>query len=81
MFRDEQQETRRVANTMLDAIGYIQVTQMSKLRICLRVSIIARAVTFGASEQTKIRCSLGIQRVGSLSEALPYNIFLQINTY
>lgn len=60
MFRDEQQETRRVANTTPDATGYVQATQMPKLCICLTVSIVACAVTLGASNQTKIKCSLGV---------------------
>lgn len=81
MFRDEQQETRRVANTIPDAIGYVQVTQMPKLCICLSVSIVACAVTLGAADQTKIKYFLGVQKVSSLSKALPYNIFLQINIY
>lgn len=68
MFRDEQQETRRVANTTPVATGYVQVTQMPKL--CLTVSIVVCAVTLGASDQTKIKCSLGVQKVGSLSKTL-----------
>lgn len=70
MFRDEQQETRRVANTTPDAAGYVQVTQMPKLCVCLIFSIVACAVTLGASDQTKIKCSLGVQKVGSLSKTL-----------
>lgn len=79
MFRDEQQETRRVANTILDAIGYVQVAPIPKL--CLEVSIVTCTVTLGASDQTKIKCSLGVQKIGRLSKALPYDIFLPVNTY
>lgn len=78
MFRDEQQETRTVANTIPDAMGYIQVTRIPKLCICLRVSIVTIAVVLSASDPTKIKCSLGVDKLDSLSEALPYNIFLQI---
>lgn len=72
MFRDEQQETRTVANTIPDAMGYIQVTRIPKLCICLRVSIVTIAVVLSASDPKKIKCSLGVDKFGSLSEALPY---------
>lgn len=59
MFRDEQQETRRMVNTMPEAMGYVQVTQIPTFCICLRVSIVASAVALGDCDQTKIKCSLG----------------------